>query len=271
MKMNGEQMIAAPRDRVWAALNDPEVLKQCIPGCQSLEKEADDRLKATVAIKIGPIGAKFAGAVTLSELDPPNSYVISGEGQGGNAGFARGGARVSLADEGEGTRLTYSVDAEVGGRLAQVGGPIVDATAKQLAGTFFKKFGAIVSAESKAPAATSAAIPDAAPASAAAAPTASTSRSPAPVAATAFATPVTPAAGSSLLPWTGGIFFAALGGYLYGGGSGLAEPWQSAVAGIAIAAVAAFGYACGRTAGPVVVTIDPATARLLADRTSSPT
>ena len=101
MKMNGEQLIAAPRARVWDALNDPEVLKQCIPGCQSLEKEADDRLKAVVAIKIGPIGAKFAGAVTLSELDPPNSYVISGEGQGGTAGFARGSAKVSLADEGD--------------------------------------------------------------------------------------------------------------------------------------------------------------------------
>jgi carbon monoxide dehydrogenase subunit G len=109
MKMNGEQRIAAPRARVWEALNDPEVLRQCIPGCQSLEKEADDRLKATVQIKIGPIGARFNGAVTLSELDPPNSYVISGEGQGGTAGFAKGSARVSLTDEGDATHLTYSL------------------------------------------------------------------------------------------------------------------------------------------------------------------
>ena len=189
MKMSGEQLIAAPRARVWDALNDPEVLKQCIPGCQSLEKEADDRLKATVAIKIGPIGAKFNGAVTLSELDPPNSYVISGEGQGGTAGFARGSASVKLAEEGNATRLTYDVDAEVGGRLAQVGGPIVDATAKQLAGTFFKKFGAIVTASEQTAAAAESA-PAAAPAAASAVATQPTAAS---VGAAATAPALTPA------------------------------------------------------------------------------
>src|SRR6266540_1982874 len=99
MKMTGEQRIAASRQNVWEALNDPDVLRRCIPGCQSLEREADDRLKATVAIKVGPIGAKFAGVVTLSDLDPPNAYRISGEGQGGVAGFAKGGAEVRLADD----------------------------------------------------------------------------------------------------------------------------------------------------------------------------
>ncbi len=252
MKMNGEQLIAAPRARVWDALNDPEVLKQCIPGCQSLEKEADDRLKAVVAIKIGPIGAKFAGAVTLSELDPPNSYVISGEGQGGTAGFARGSAKVSLADEGDATRLTYNLDAEVGGRLAQVGGPIVDATAKQLAGTFFKRFGAIVTASEVA----------AAPAPAATA-TPPVAQPPAATTQAFAATQVAASAQSALLPWIGAVFFAALAGFLCGR-AGLAEPWQGALLGIAIAAVAAFGYNCGRRAGPVVVTLDPEVARLIA-------
>jgi len=261
MKMNGEQLIAAPRTRVWDALNDPEVLKQCIPGCQTLEKEADDRLKATVAIKIGPIGAKFAGAVTLSELDPPNSYVISGEGQGGTAGFARGGAKVTLADEGEGTRLTYTVDAEVGGRLAQVGGPIVDATAKQLAGTFFKRFGAIVTASEQA-----ATAPVDASASASAGPAASaTNAQPATANAPLMQMGAAPAAQaqSALLPWIAAVFFAALAGYL-AGNAGLADARFGVFLGIAIAAVAAFGYFFGRRAGPVVVTLDPAVVQLLA-------
>jgi carbon monoxide dehydrogenase subunit G len=254
MKMNGEQLIAAPRKRVWDALNDPEVLKQCIPGCQSLEKEADNRLKATVAIKIGPIGAKFNGAVTLSELDPPNSYVISGEGQGGTAGFARGSAKVTLVDEGEATRLTYVVDAEVGGRLAQVGGPIVDATAKQLAGTFFKRFGAIVTAGEN-------------PAAVAAAPSSPTDQTtsaatdlPAPSAAI-DRSPSAPAPQSTLLPWTGAVFLGVLIGYLCGG-SAISEPVTGVILAIAIAGVAAFAHTCGRRAGPIVVTIDPAVARL---------
>ena len=265
MKMSGEQLIAAPRARVWDALNDPEVLKQCIPGCQSLEKEADDRLKATVAIKIGPIGAKFNGAVTLSELDPPNSYVISGEGQGGTAGFARGSASVKLAEEGNSTRLTYDVDAEVGGRLAQVGGPIVDATAKQLAGTFFKKFGAIVTASEQ-----SAAAPASAPAAASASAGAVAAQPGGPsvgaaevAPALAPALPLAPAQ-STPLPWIGAVFLAALAGFV--GGSGYAEPTIGAILGIAIAGVAAFGYVSGRRAGPVVVTLDPATAQLLARR-----
>lgn len=263
MKMNGEQLIAAPRARVWDALNDPEVLKQCIPGCESLEKESDDRLKATVAIKVGPISAKFAGAVTLPELNPPSSYVISGEGQGGTAGFARGSAKVTLADDDNATRLAYDVDAEVGGRLAQVGGPIVDATAKQLAGTFFKRFGAIVAASEET--ATAAAAP------AAVAPSAETAA--AISASTAPVSTVAPlqragATDSILLTWIGAVFLAALAGYL-SGGSTLAQPLSGAILGIAIAGVAFFGYMCGRRMGPVVVTLDPALAQLLAGKTDS--
>jgi len=133
-------MISMPRSRVWEALNDAEVLKHCIPGCQSLERESSERLNATLAIKVGPIGARFAGAVTLSDIDAPNAYTITMEGQGGAAGIVNGSARVRLADEGGATLLTYEVDAKVGGRLAQLGGPMIDATAKQLANTFFKRF-----------------------------------------------------------------------------------------------------------------------------------
>lgn len=148
MHMSGEQRIAASRQRVWEALNDPEVLRQCIPGCQSLDKEGDDRFNAVAEVKIGPIGARFKGAVQLSDLDAPNGYTITGKGNGGIAGNAKGGAKVRLSDEpGGGTLVAYDVDAEVGGRMAQLGGPIIDATAKNLAGKFFTKFGDVVGGE----------------------------------------------------------------------------------------------------------------------------
>ncbi|MFM5907965.1 MAG: CoxG family protein [Novosphingobium sp.] len=144
--MSGEQQVAATRQRVWEALNDPAVLSRCIPGCQSLEKEADDRFTAIAEVKIGPIGARFKGNVQLSEIDAPNGYVITGSGNGGIAGSAKGGARVRLADgPGGSTIVSYTVDAEVGGRMAQLGGPIIDATARNLAGKFFAKFGEVVS------------------------------------------------------------------------------------------------------------------------------
>lgn len=144
MQMTGEQHVAAPRARVWEALNDPAVLAACIPGCQSLEREGEDRFAAVAEVKIGPIGARFKGAVTLSDIDAPNSYVLSGQGNGGIAGNAKGRAQVRLADDGAGTRVSWTVDAEVGGRMAQLGGPIIDATARQLAGRFFQKFGEVV-------------------------------------------------------------------------------------------------------------------------------
>lgn len=144
MDMTGEQKIAAPRQAVWEALNNAEVLKACIPGCQSLEKTSDTEMKASVTLAIGPVKATFAGNVTLSEMDPPTSYVISGQGSGGVAGFAKGHAKVSLADDGDGTMMTYVVKADVGGKLAQLGGRLIDATAKKLAGEFFAKFGSIV-------------------------------------------------------------------------------------------------------------------------------
>ena len=140
MDMTGERRIPAPRQKVWDALNDPEVLKACIPGCETLERTSDTDLKATAAVKIGPISARFNGKVKLSDLDPPTSYRINGEGQGGVAGFAKGGATVRLQDDGPGTLLKYDVKAQVGGKLAQLGARLIDATSKQMADAFFDRF-----------------------------------------------------------------------------------------------------------------------------------
>ncbi|WP_454625073.1 SRPBCC family protein [Bradyrhizobium cenepequi] len=143
MQMNDSQRIPASKEKVWAMLNDPAVLKQCIPGCQSLEMTSPTEMTATVVIKVGPVKASFGGKVTLSDLDPPNSYRISGEGSGGVAGFARGGATVRLeAESAEVTVLHYDVDAQIGGKLAQLGSRLIDSTAKKLAGEFFTRFAA---------------------------------------------------------------------------------------------------------------------------------
>lgn len=145
MDMTGEYKIAAARQQVWDALNDPEILKQCIPGCEEVEKTSETSFSAKVAAKVGPVKARFTGDVTLSDLDPPNGYTISGEGKGGAAGFAKGGAEVKLSDaEGGGTTLGYVVNAQVGGKLAQIGSRLIDSTAKKMAGDFFKTFGEIV-------------------------------------------------------------------------------------------------------------------------------
>ncbi len=142
MELTGQQIIPAPRARVWAALNDPEVLKRCIPGCQEIEKLSDTELTARVGLAVGPVKATFNGRVTLSEMDPPNGYKISGEGQGGVAGFGKGSAVVQLSDEAGGTKLTYTADAAVGGKLAQIGSRLVEATARKLADEFFRRFAA---------------------------------------------------------------------------------------------------------------------------------
>ena len=144
MDMTGERRIAAPRETVWAALNDTEVLRTSIPGCDTLVREADNVLRATASIKIGPISAKFGGKVNLLDLDPPNSYRIDGEGQGGVAGFAKGGAKVTLVADGNATILKYEVTAQVGGKIAQLGARLIDATAKQMADAFFDRFAAQV-------------------------------------------------------------------------------------------------------------------------------
>ena len=142
MDMNGSATINAPLELVWNGLNDPEILRQCIPGCEALEKKSDTEMTATVVLKIGPVKAKFEGAVELSNLNPPHSYTISGEGKGGMVGFAKGGADVTLAEQSDGTTLlTYSVKADVGGKIAQLGARLIDSTAKSLAEKFFTTFG----------------------------------------------------------------------------------------------------------------------------------
>ena len=154
MDMSGSETINAPVDLVWKGLNDPDILRQCIPGCESLEKLSDNAMTATVVLKIGPVKAKFEGAVQLSNLNPPHSYTISGEGKGGMVGFAKGGADVMLAEQPDGTTLlTYSVKADVGGKIAQLGARLIDSTAKSLAEKFFTTFGTKVAAGSSSTAA----------------------------------------------------------------------------------------------------------------------
>jgi carbon monoxide dehydrogenase subunit G len=164
MDMTGEYRIPAPRDKVWAALNDPETLKASLPGCETLERTADGDFAATVVAKVGPVRAKFKGQVTLSDLNPPESYKISGEGKGGAAGFAKGGAEVRLAEDGaEATVLTYTAKADVGGKLAQLGSRLIDATAKKMADEFFENFRQQLTPAPE-PEAAPAAEPEAAPA-----------------------------------------------------------------------------------------------------------
>jgi len=155
MDMTGERRIAAPRQAVWQALNDPDVLKASIPGCESLEKLSDTEMKATAGVRIGPISARFTGNVHLTDIDQPNGYAIGGEGQGGVAGFAKGGAKVRLEDDGSGTLLRYEVHAQVGGKIAQLGARLIDASAKQMADAFFDRFSARVAPPAVSPQAAS--------------------------------------------------------------------------------------------------------------------
>ncbi len=140
MDITGQYRIEAPRDVVWAALNDAEVLKRCIPGCKELEQKSPTEMTAKVTLKIGPISATFNGNVTLEDLDPPNGYTIVGQGQGGAAGFAKGRAAVTLTEAGDATDLAYTAKAEVGGKLATLGGRLIQATSKKLADEFFGNF-----------------------------------------------------------------------------------------------------------------------------------
>jgi hypothetical protein len=140
MDMTGERYIPLPQQQVWEALNDPEVLKACIPGCESIERLSDTEYRVAMTAAVGPVKAKFAGKLHLSDLNPPNSYSLAFEGSGGAAGFGKGGAQVSLAPEAGGTKLSYTAKATVGGKLAQVGSRLVDAAARKMADDFFSRF-----------------------------------------------------------------------------------------------------------------------------------
>ena len=145
MELQGKYSLKADREQVWTALNDPTILQQCIPGCETLTKASDTNFSASVVAKVGPVKAKFTGEVELTELSPPSSYKISGEGKGGAAGFASGSADVKLEESDEGgTILSYSVNAQVGGKLAQIGSRLIDSTAKKLSREFFDKFTELV-------------------------------------------------------------------------------------------------------------------------------
>ena len=155
MDMSGEFRIPASREAVWKALNDPEILKQCIPGCEELTKNSDTEFVARVVARVGPVKAGFTGKVTLSDLDPPNGYKITGEGQGGAAGFAKGGAEVHLESDGSGTLLKYTVNAAIGGKLAQIGARLIDGSARKMAEDFFAKFAELVGTQAATSAAAS--------------------------------------------------------------------------------------------------------------------
>jgi carbon monoxide dehydrogenase subunit G len=207
MDMTGEFHIPAPRDTVWKALNDPEILRRSIAGCEELEKTSDTEFVAKVTAKVGPVKARFTGKVTLSDLDPPNGYKITGEGQGGAAGFAKGSAEVHLEPEGDGTLLKYVVHAAIGGKLAQIGARLIDGAANKMAGEFFSSFASNVvgSIPAAAPASGEAVVADAMPAASPAA-----SR---PVTADAGA----PSRGLRPWVWVGGLIVIAIVLLLYFG------------------------------------------------------
>jgi len=140
MTMSGEVQLPATREAVWTKLNDPVVLKGCVPGCEQLDKVSDTEFQAVASIKVGPVKARWKGKVRLSDLDPPNGYKISGEGEGGVAGFAKGGATVALAEKDGGTLLSYNVEAQIGGKLAQLGQRLINSAAKKTADDFFANF-----------------------------------------------------------------------------------------------------------------------------------
>jgi hypothetical protein len=146
MEMSGEQLIPAPQQTVWNALNDPQVLKACVPGCESITPTGDNEYQVLMVARVGPVSAKFKGKLTLSDIKPPHSYAIAFEGQGGPAGFAKGGAKVALSTQGMTTKLAYDVKASVGGKLAQSGSRLIDAAAKKVADDFFRNFNERMSA-----------------------------------------------------------------------------------------------------------------------------
>jgi carbon monoxide dehydrogenase subunit G len=240
MKLAAQQRIAAPRERVWEGLNDPQVLRASIPGCQSLDKVADDRFTATVEVKLGPIGALFKGTVSLTDLDPLRGYTLLLQGSGGIAGSMKGTARVHLSEASGGTLISYEVEAQVGGRMAQLGGPLIDATAEQLAAKFFTRFGEIVAgAAADAQPTTDARSPSVPP--------------PANVALRS------PANGGWPMAWILATVVAALTGFLVGRNQhGAGSDWAGVAIGLLLIVTAGVAFEYGRRAAAPVVVLDDA-------------
>ena len=251
MRMTGEERVAAPRSRVWDALNDPEILRQCIPGCQSLARESADKLRAVVEVKLGPIGARFNGSVTLSDIHAPQSYTLTGEGNGGTVGSAKTSIKVRLTEEGGATLLSYEVDAQVGGRLAQLGGPLIDATAKRFASQFFKSFGEVVGGAAEGGAARASQASQAA---------ATGTRVSAPI-----ATAAAPSAGGFPIAWILALAVAALVGFLIGRGQSDtgSSDWMGLAIGLLVVIVAAAGFEFGRRTASTQVVLDAASLQRL--------
>jgi len=230
MELTGDILIAAPRERVWAGLNDPEVLVRCIPGCEAMEATSPTERTARVAVKVGPVRARFVGHIRMVDVRENEGCTLNFEGSGGAAGMAKGHSNVALTDEAGGTRLSYTTQASVGGKLGQVGGRMIDAAAKQMADQFFAAFNAIVAAPAEAGAAPAAAREAAEPAAAAAptaiAPAPAVAPAPAPASAPAFTPtvatrPAAPAAGPA--PESLRVLWFALGALSTGFGVWIAS------------------------------------------------
>ncbi|GIX31798.1 MAG: hypothetical protein KatS3mg124_2270 [Porticoccaceae bacterium] len=241
MELRGEQRVPASRDRVWEALNDPQVLQSSIPGCQSLSRESPERFSALVEVKVGPIAARFRGVVTLADLDPPNAYTLILEGNGGITGTVRGKARVQLREEGGETVVAYTVEAEVGGRLAQLGGAVIEATARQLADAFFRRFAEVVAGER----------PVAAPA-----------------AAPAARAPAVPAAAPRRWAAAAALLLAAVAGFALGRASGAGDDWAGVAFALLVLLVAAVAYDWGRRSAEPRLVLDAEALRRLLERSS---
>lgn len=256
MQMTGQERIAAPRQQVWDSLLDPETLKRCIPGCQSLTQEADDKMRVVAEVKIGPIGARFNALVTRTDVAPLQGYTMQIEGQGGTVGFVKSVAKLRLSeDPSGGTLLGYDVDAEVGGRLAQLGGPILDATSKQLSGKFFRELGSVLGGPAEVGAPPLAAAPGAV--GAAPSPGAALQRP---------AAPLAPAAPTGLpVAWLLALCVAALVGYLVGHSTSQdhASDWMGLAIGLLVVITSAAGFELGKRSAPVVTLDASALARLL--------
>jgi carbon monoxide dehydrogenase subunit G len=245
MQMTGQQRISAPRQQVWDNLNDPDILRRCIPGCQGLTKESDERLRAILEIKIGPIGVRLNGTVTLSDIDPQNSYSMTLEGQGGTVGFVKGAVKVRFAaDDHGGTLLSYEVDAQIGGRLAQLGGPIIDSTARQLAAKFFQQLDSII----------------ADPVDPNASPQPAVAGSSSPQTSQAASPAYPPLSRAPPVAWMLALVVAALVGYLIGHAQrgGGESDWLGLAIGLLLMIVAAAGFEFGRRAAAPVVVLDSA-------------